>query len=246
MPIEMKSCCSSVATELVPSISLQAIYVPFPLLEANQNGFFARVSRSCLPSLIFTLTVSEQACQLRCELLNEKRLRNLESFATGLALGTITIARLTKSGECSRQMPRSNDKQKIIEHYDVLGPLYRSVWGEHLHHGYWIRGDESKEQAHLQLIEHLAQVAGIPPRCTILDSGCGFGSTAIYLAKKFGAKVTGITISPVQVEMANRAARRERADAKLLLMDAEEMKFDEQVDLISSTAYVAHYPDQST
>src|SRR5216683_567032 len=85
-----------------------------------------------------------------------------------------------------------NDKQTIRKHYDVVSPYYQSLWGEHIHHGYWIRGDETKEQAQLQLIEHLAQVAGIPPGCTILDSGCGFGSTAIYLAKKFGAKVTGI------------------------------------------------------
>src|SRR5260370_23581067 len=244
MPIEMKSCCSSVATELVPSISLQAIYVPFPLLEANQNGFFARVSRSCLPSLIFTLTVSEQACQLRCELLNEKRLRNLESFATGLALGTITIALLTKSGECSRQMPRSNDNHKIIEHYDVLGPLYRSVWGEHLHHGYWIRGDESKEQAHLQLVEHLATLANIQPNSNILDIACGIGASSLYLAKEFHASVTGITISPVQIEMAKQGAKEKHLDATFLLMDAEAMNFQLQFDLLWSVESISHYQDR--
>jgi cyclopropane fatty-acyl-phospholipid synthase-like methyltransferase len=140
-------------------------------------------------------------------------------------------------------MARYNDKQTIREHYDVVSPYYQSLWGEHIHHGYWIRGDESKEQAQLQLIEHLAQVAGVPPGCAILDSGCGFGGTAICLAKKFGAKVTGITISPVQVEMANRAARREGADAMFLLMDAEEMTFDRKFDVVWATESVAHYPN---
>jgi len=28
-----------------------------------------------------------------------------------------------------------NDKRKIIEHYDTVSPYYRSLWGEHLHHG---------------------------------------------------------------------------------------------------------------
>src|SRR5229473_8047060 len=103
--------------------------------------------------------------------------------------------------------PRSNDKQKIVEHYDVLGPLYRSVWGEHLHHGYWIRGDESKEEAQLQLIEHLAKLANIkPPHSRILDIGCGFGASSLYLAEKFAAFVTGITISSVQIEIAKQAA----------------------------------------
>ena len=53
-------------------------------------------------------------------------------------------------------VPRSNDKRRIIEHYDVVSPYYRSLWGEHLHHGYWIGGEESKEKAQVQLIEHLA------------------------------------------------------------------------------------------
>ena len=99
-------------------------------------------------------------------------------------------------------MPRSNDKNKIVEHYDILSPYYRSLWGEHLHHGYWIRGDESKEKAQLQLIEHLAQLADIKRGADILDIGCGFGASSLYLAKHYNATVTGITISPVQVEMA--------------------------------------------
>jgi len=140
-------------------------------------------------------------------------------------------------------MGRPNNKEIIRKHYDVVSPFYQSLWGEHIHHGYWARGDESKEQAQVQLIEHLAEVAGIPPGCTILDCGCGFGGTAVYLARKLAAKVTGITISAVQVEMANRAAEREQVDARFVLMDAESMKFDRKFDVIWSTESIAHYHD---
>jgi tocopherol O-methyltransferase len=140
-------------------------------------------------------------------------------------------------------MARPNDKEAIRKHYDVVSPYYRLLWGEHIHHGYWICGDESKELAQIQLVEHLAGVAGISPGSSILDCGCGFGGTAIYLAKTLGAKVTGITISPVQVEMANRAAERERADAKFALMDAEEMKFPQTFDVVWSTESISHYSD---
>src|SRR5215831_14618262 len=97
---------------------------------------------------------------------------------------------------------KPNDKDKIREHYDRISPYYRALWGEHIHHGYWIRGDESKETAQIQLIEHLAQAAAIPGGAKILDVGCGFGASSIYLARKYGAEATGITISQVQVEMA--------------------------------------------
>ncbi len=141
-------------------------------------------------------------------------------------------------------MPRSNDKHRIIEHYDIVSPFYRSLWGEHLHHGYWIRGDESKEKAQLQLIEYLAQLANIKPGSDILDIGCGFGASSLYLAKQYGAAVTGITISPVQVEMAIQAAAREQLDAKFLLMDADAMDFQNQFDILWSVESISHYQNR--
>ena len=122
-------------------------------------------------------------------------------------------------------MPRTNEKPKIIEHYDLVSPYYHSLWGEHLHHGYWIRGDESKEAAQVQLIEHLAGLAEIKQGSRMLDIGCGFGASSIFLARKYGIRTTGITISPVQVDIANRAAAKANVDAKFLLMDAEALQF---------------------
>src|SRR5215831_20184895 len=90
---------------------------------------------------------------------------------------------------------RSNDKRKIVEHYDRLSPYYHSLWGEHLHHGYWIRGDESKETAQLQLTEHLAKLANVSMGAELLDIGCGFGASSLFLAREYRARVTGITIS---------------------------------------------------
>jgi tocopherol O-methyltransferase len=138
-------------------------------------------------------------------------------------------------------MPRANEKQKIIEHYDLVSPYYYSLWGEHLHHGYWTRGDETKEAAQVQLIEHLARLANVQPGCGVLDIGCGFGGSSLYLARNYGAAATGITISPVQVEMAKRAAASARANATFLHMDAEDMQFDKQFDLLWSIESISHY-----
>ena len=138
---------------------------------------------------------------------------------------------------------RVNEKHKIIEHYDVASPYYNSLWGEHLHHGYWVRGDESKETAQIQLIEHLAQLANIKTGSRILDIGCGFGGSSFYLTKKYGASVTGITISPVQVQMAKQAAAKMNLDANFLLMDAEDMQFAQPFDLLWSVESISHYHD---
>jgi tocopherol O-methyltransferase len=118
------------------------------------------------------------------------------------------------------------------------------LWGEHLHHGYWIRGDETKEQAQIQLIEHLAQVAGIASGRSILDVGCGLGASSIYLARNYNAKPTGITISPIQVEMASKAASAANVNAKFLLMDAQAMNIDQSFDVVWSVESISHYQNK--
>src|SRR5260370_1516950 len=139
-------------------------------------------------------------------------------------------------------MARYNDKEKIRDLYDRVSPYYQELWGAHLHHGYWISGQETKERAQIQLVERLAHLAGLRPGCKILDVGCGFGGSSIHLAKSYDAEATGITISPIQVEMARKAAAAEGANAKFLLMDAEEMKFDETFDVVWSIESISHYP----
>jgi tocopherol O-methyltransferase len=138
----------------------------------------------------------------------------------------------------------TNDKKKIIEHYDVISPYYRELWGNHIHHGLWLRGDETKEEAQDQLIDYVARKAGIPRGATILDIGCGFGGTSIYLARHYGAATTGITISDVQVQMAQEAAKKEGANSRFLRMDAEAMTFAEPFDVLWSTESISHYQDR--
>ena len=142
-------------------------------------------------------------------------------------------------------MRRYNHKEKIREYYDRVSPYYVSLWGEHLHHGYWISGKETKEEAQVQLVEHLAKAAGLKKKSKVLDIGCGYGGSSIYLARVYDADATGITISPVQVDMANEAAKKAGANAKFLLMDAEAMKFKERFDVLWSVESISHYQDHA-
>jgi tocopherol O-methyltransferase len=102
------------------------------------------------------------------------------------------------------------DVDRVRKHYDRLSFLYRMVWGEHLHHGYW-NGGETAGLAQIQLMEELARRAEIPRGASVLDIGCGVGGSALWLADRYGCHVTGMTISPVQAAMAAKAARKAKA-----------------------------------
>jgi tocopherol O-methyltransferase len=90
----------------------------------------------------------------------------------------------------------------VASHYDELDRFYREIWGEHVHHGLWLTGDESQAQAVRQLVELVAREAQIGQGTQVVDIGCGYGATARLLADEFGADVSGITISEAQYRIA--------------------------------------------
>lgn len=95
----------------------------------------------------------------------------------------------------------------IREHYDQLSPLYRTFWGEHIHHGFW-HGRESVAEAQVNLTRELARRAQLAHGDRMLDVGCGLGGSSLLLAKEYGCRVEGISISPKQVATATQEAAR--------------------------------------
>ncbi len=88
----------------------------------------------------------------------------------------------------------------VASHYDELDAFYRDIWGEHVHHGLWSRGDESREEAVRKMVELIAAEARVGQGSTVCDIGCGYGATARMLAQRWGARVTAVTVSPAQYE----------------------------------------------
>lgn len=138
---------------------------------------------------------------------------------------------------------RYNQGESIRNHYDLISPYYRSLWGPHIHHGFWKGGRETPAEAQQLLTEELIARASIGPGLRILDVGCGIGGSSIYLARNLGAKVTGITLSPIQVEMARTAAESDGVDVSFRVMDAQNMSFapDERFDCIWSIEAISHF-----
>jgi len=100
---------------------------------------------------------------------------------------------------------RYNDKQKIRDLYDRTSPYYQSLWGEHIHHGYWISGKETKEKAQIQLIEHLAQAAGLEPAARSSMSVAGLAAARSSWRETWRQMQRDYDFSH-SVEMARKAA----------------------------------------
>ncbi|MFW5904707.1 MAG: class I SAM-dependent methyltransferase, partial [bacterium] len=111
---------------------------------------------------------------------------------------------------------RSPTREDVARHYDELDRMYREVWGENLHHGLWLEPNESPEAAAENLVARVAEWAGLEARgngTRVCDVGCGYGAPARFLAHRFGAYVTGLTLSSVQHARATASASSVTRDA---------------------------------
>ncbi len=96
----------------------------------------------------------------------------------------------------------SQNAVAVADHYDELDPIYRRVWGEHVHHGLWATGRETPGEAVEALADTVGDRLDLMPGQACVDIGCGYGSTARRLALARGVRVTGFTLSAEQARYA--------------------------------------------
>jgi cyclopropane-fatty-acyl-phospholipid synthase len=134
-------------------------------------------------------------------------------------------------------------KHNVAHHYDLNGRLYSLFLDRDRQYscGYFPRGDETLEEAQTAKKHHIAAKLKLDrPDLEVLDIGCGWGGMALTLARDYGARVTGITLSEEQLA----AARARAAEAGL----SERVKFelldyralDRQFDRIVSVGMFEH------
>ncbi|WP_247827975.1 class I SAM-dependent methyltransferase [Arthrobacter antioxidans] len=97
----------------------------------------------------------------------------------------------------------TQDAVAVADHYDELDPIYRRVWGDHVHHGLWATGRETPAEAVEALIDTVGDRLRLMSGEACVDIGCGYGSTARQLAATHGVSVTGFTLSAEQAHYAS-------------------------------------------
>lgn len=87
-------------------------------------------------------------------------------------------------------------------HYDIGNDLYSAMLDKNMAYtcGYWRDADnlDDAQEAKLDLV---CRKIGLKEGMKVLDLGCGWGSFAKFAAERYGARVTGVTVSKEQVEL---------------------------------------------
>src|SRR3954471_24557665 len=101
-------------------------------------------------------------------------------------------------------------RRNVAHHYDIGNSLYRLFLDDDLQYScaYFTDPANSLERAQADKKAHIAAKLHLRPGQRILDIGCGWGGLALYLNRRYGVKVTGVTLSEEQIKVA-----RQRAEA---------------------------------
>jgi len=118
-------------------------------------------------------------------------------------------------------------KKNVQHHYDLSNDFYKLFLDEDMQYScaYYERPNMTLEEAQLAKKRHIAAKMNIKPGQKILDIGCGWGGTAIYLAQNFDVHVTGVTLSTQQhklaIERVVKAGLTDKVD--ILLQDYRDL-----------------------
>jgi cyclopropane-fatty-acyl-phospholipid synthase len=124
--------------------------------------------------------------------------------------------------------PAHRSRRNVAHHYDLNGRLYSLFLDRDRQYscGYFPRGDETIDEAQIAKKRHIAAKLVLDrPGLSVLDIGCGWGGLALTLARDYGARVTGITLSTEQLAEAQARAKAEGLEDRVTfeLMDYRSM-----------------------
>ncbi len=112
-------------------------------------------------------------------------------------------------------------------HYDIGNDLYERMLDRRMIYscGYW-KEAQTLDEAQEAKLELVCRKLHIRPEMRVLDIGCGWGGAARYMAEKYGAEVTGITISEEQARMGRERCRGLPAEIRMQDYRDVEGRFD--------------------
>jgi cyclopropane-fatty-acyl-phospholipid synthase len=130
------------------------------------------------------------------------------------------------------------------QHYEVPAEFYRLVLGRHLKYSsaFWDDQTETLDDAEERMLALSAERAALADGQRILELGCGWGSLALWMARRFPhARIVGVSNSGTQKTWIDDQAGREGlANLRIITADMNAFEAEGQFDRIVSVEMFEH------
>ena len=130
----------------------------------------------------------------------------------------------------------NGSRKNISEHYDLNNDFFALFLDPTLTYScaYFKEEGINLENAQIAKYDRLCKQLNLKSTDHILEIGTGWGGNAIYIAKKYGCKVTTATISEEQCKLANELIDKENLTDKITVVLKDYRLLEGQFDKIVS------------
>jgi cyclopropane-fatty-acyl-phospholipid synthase len=142
----------------------------------------------------------------------------------------------------ARGTPGSN-AEEVRSHYDISNEFFR-LWQDPTQTyscAYFERDDMTLEEAQMAKVDLALGKLGLQPGMTLLDIGCGWGSTMRRAVEKYDVNVIGLTLSHNQLEHVQQSVDEMDSPRSKRVLLQPWQEFSEPVDRIVSIGAFEHF-----
>jgi cyclopropane-fatty-acyl-phospholipid synthase len=136
----------------------------------------------------------------------------------------------------------SGSRTNIQRHYDLSNDFYRLWLDERMLYtcAYFPRPEASLEAAQVAKLEMICRKLRLQAGESVVETGCGWGALAIYMAQRYGVKVKAFNISHEQIVYARQWAKREAVTGKVEFIEDDYRNVTQQFDVFCSVGMLEH------
>jgi cyclopropane-fatty-acyl-phospholipid synthase len=138
--------------------------------------------------------------------------------------------------------PARKSRHNVAHHYDLSGELYELFLDRDRQYScaYFEQPENDLDTAQTDKKNHIAAKLLLQGDHRVLDIGSGWGGMGLYIARHFGAKVDGITLSEEQLKESNQLAKSENLDNKAKFYLRDYRNLEDTYDRIVSVGMFEH------
>jgi cyclopropane-fatty-acyl-phospholipid synthase len=142
--------------------------------------------------------------------------------------------------------PRRNtlagSRDNIHRHYDLGNDFYALWLGETMAYtcAYYPTESATLDEAQVAKMDHVCRKLRLGAADSVVEAGCGWGSLALHMAARYGAKVRAFNISHEQIEFARRQARARGLEGRVEFIEDDYRNIQGSFDVFVSIGMLEH------
>jgi cyclopropane-fatty-acyl-phospholipid synthase len=142
--------------------------------------------------------------------------------------------------------PHSNtltgSRDNIHHHYDIGNEFYALWLGSTMAYtcAYYPTPDATLDEAQIAKMDHVCRKLRLQPGESVVEAGCGWGTFALHMARRYGVQVRAFNISHEQIAYARARAAREGLGTRVEYVEDDYRNISGRYDAFVSVGMLEH------